>query len=87
MRKVILENKKEEVYLSDLNEDSIVGVQTSICKFVMSRTKNGYEWIGEINLSSNEKSQYKTIKEACHGNSEVYQFDTMKELFKWLSED
>ena len=88
MKKVILESREGEVYLSDLNNDSIIGLQsTSVSnKFILSRTNKGFEWIGEANLHSKDKCQYKSIKNACKGEINIYVFGTIKELCKWISE-
>jgi hypothetical protein len=88
MRKVILEEKKSEVYLSDLNEGSIVGVRTNLGgKFALSKTRSGYEFIGNGNLLTGSKTQYESLNKALiEMNQDVFIFDTSKDLFKWMSE-
>ena len=87
MKKVILEEKSSEVYLSDLMATSIIGMETSHGnKFVLSKTNSGFECVGNNNLSSSGKTNYKSFKDALEGFENVFVFETTKELFKWMSE-
>jgi hypothetical protein len=88
MKKVILENKKE-VYLSDLNENSIVGIlwEYEIKKAVFTSNH-------DVFVVKNDKIRpeiYNNTNVVKYINQfvgiEVFLFNTMKELFKWLSED
>lgn len=87
MKKVILEEKKSEVYLSDLNDKSIIGAESSAGnKFIMSTTDSGIEFIGNNNVTSHTKTQYTDVKKALFGFYNIYLFDNAKECFKWMSE-
>ena len=87
MRKVISEVKTSDVYLSDLTGADVLGLQSSGGnKFVLSKTSNGFEFVGNNNLQSCSKTQYKTLKEAVDSNGDIFIFDSTRELFKWMSE-
>lgn len=90
MKKVILnENKKDKVYLKDLDNDNIVGIlwedkeKTTCIKF-----ENSFFEVDNFQNTA-KKLNEKDIQRYIKGSDsiiEVYVFDTMKELFKWLSE-
>lgn len=89
MRKVILDEfEKEKVYVKDLNDDNIVGIlwddkqKTTYFELDGRYIEICNEYKKSIVMS---KSIQEYIKGAC-SISEVYVFDTIKELFKWMSE-
>lgn len=93
MKKVILKEKIEEVYLSDLNEDSVVGVQwidDVKSSFVYNKCQEEYTQIANDRSNTISMNGKKTIKEYIEyigtKHIKVYLFETQKELFKWLSE-
>ena len=56
MKKVILQQKTNEIYLSDLKPDTILGATTALGnKFFLSKAALGYEWVGETNICSSSK--------------------------------
>lgn len=88
MKKVILKERIEEVYLSDLNDDSIVGIVfENDSKGVLIYTPEGFCSTSDLNIYNkwfrDTKKQY--LKDLEH--KETYQFDTMKDLYKWLGEE
>lgn len=89
MKKVIFKKRTEEVYLSDLNDDSIIGIQwkTGVKTFVVN-SNDGFVGCGKLStLGSWEKDSKKEyVKTAIEQKPEIFVFETEKELFKWLSE-
>lgn len=91
MNKVTLEDRKE-LTLSDLNNDSIVGIKFFAGKNYIIQERSG----NFISLSANENSISEStfselslveyVKRLKKQDPEVFVFDTMKELHKWLSE-
>jgi hypothetical protein len=87
MKKVILQAKISEVYLDDLVTGDFIGTQTeSGLKFMLSATKDGYEFISERNLTSSSKGSYGTFKSSVAYCENLFVFESAKELFKWMSE-
>jgi hypothetical protein len=94
MRKVILEEKKSEVYLSDLNEGSIVGVTTTTSNerlFFQYNSEKGFYLVSNRDyfIDIKDKVYEKSISTYVKENiwiSEVFIFDKIKDLFKWMSE-
>lgn len=86
MKKVILKEKTEEVYLSDLNDDSIVGIDWDGLKHFVINTKDGF--CATDNLNTSDRWNAETLKEYISKieNQKVFVFENQKELFKWLSE-
>jgi hypothetical protein len=87
MRKVILEDKKE-LRLSDLNDNSIVGIlwqdneKTTYLNFE-GRLIEVCNFKNDAMVTSKNIQMYISTSVSI---SEVYVFDTMKKCFKWLSE-
>ena len=87
MKKVILEEKKIEVYLNDLTSSSIVGLESSSGnRFALCKTNAGYEYVGEANFLSAGKCSYLNLENALKSKGDLFVFETTKELFKWMSE-
>jgi len=91
MRKLALEDKKE-LRLSDLNDNSIVGIKFYAGKNYIIQERSG-EFIS-LNVNENsisgstfsEPTLLDYVKRIKKQDPEIYVFDTMKELFKWMSE-
>jgi hypothetical protein len=87
MKKVISEEKRSEVYLSDLTSLSIVGLENgSGDRFALCSTDVGYEFIGLNTIYSTRRLKYSSLKEALVNRENLFVFETTKELFKWMSE-
>jgi hypothetical protein len=92
MKKVILEEKKSDVYLSDLNEGSNIGIHWSSGEkgFILHSREKGFYSYGSISKFDLEDKVFEpTIKKYINNNkgiTEVFVFDTAKDLFKWMSE-
>ena len=87
MKKVILQEKRNEVYLDDLKDEDFIGMQTKGGnKFILSARKHRYEFIGGVNLMYGGKIHYSNFKSAITDKYSLFLFDTAKELFKWMSE-
>lgn len=90
MKKIILEENKDQVYLSDLNDDSIVGVVfEENTKGFLFKSEKGFTAICNDEIDISENWYASTIEEYVSDDvvKQAYQFKTMKGLFKWLAED
>lgn len=89
MKKVILDEfKKDKVYVKDLDQDSIVGILWEDGEKTTYISFEG-RYLEIDNFSKKASVTSKDIQTYINTSvtiSEVYLFDTVKELFKWLSE-
>ena len=87
MKKVILQEKSSRVYLKDLSQKDIIGMQNGCgIKYILLQTIKGYEYISDENILSGSRIQYTNLYAALENCHSLFVFDTSKELFKWMSE-
>lgn len=91
MKKVIIKQEEEKVYLSDLDSSSLVGLEFNqgLKAFLLYSCEKGFYCVNNTDFSKLESKIFEdTIKdfvETCKVQ-EVFVFETHKELFKWMSE-
>jgi len=92
MKKVIIEQKSDNVYLSDLSKKDIIGIiwKSGAKGFIQRSEDRGFYAISDIKESHifEHKVFYNSIFEYCSQKQieNVFVFDNEKELFKWMSE-
>lgn len=90
MIKVILEEKKPEMHISDITDNSIVGILwTDGIKSYLIKDGANIVHVGNNNNTAypmNGMTSKKNYIIDLNSNEAVYVFNDMKELFKWLSE-
>jgi len=89
MKKVILDEfKKDKVYVKDLDDDSIVGILWQDGEKTTYISFEG-RYLEIDNFQKKAMVTSKDIQTYINTSvtiNEVYVFDTVKELFKWMSE-
>ena len=98
MKRIVSKEQTEVTLLNELSDNSIVGIQWGDNKSMLVRTVNGYNDTEYRSLGNSEplpkllNTWYKpTVKEYVErafeqgSHVEAYEFDSVKELFKWLS--
>lgn len=91
MKKVIIKQEEEKVYLSDLDSSSLVGLEFNqgVKAFLLYSCKKGFYCINNTDFSELESKDFEdTIKGYIEEMNvkNVFVFETHKELFKWMSE-
>ena len=94
MKKVLVQDASNVIDLSQVTNDSIVGIKwrTKRKNFIVKLKNESFVSIGGSDLdvanSWSEQSVKQYIKRAFEGQeAEAFVFDTLKELYRWLSED
>lgn len=91
MKKVIIKQEEEKVYLSDLNSRSLVGLEFNqgVKAFLLHSCEKGFYCINNTDFSELESKVFEvTIKGYVEDMNvkNLFVFETHKELFKWMSE-
>lgn len=92
MRKIITDKKpatEQLFYLEDVIDSDIIGIKYDTRKLVVIKSKEGYTGLANDLLRIDTNWHAPTIQKYIKdfpGYSGVYKFDTVKELYKWLSE-
>ena len=92
MKKVVKESEIT-VTLSDIHNNSVIGIYSvSTGKGLVSKNHNGYfEYIRTNSISANQSpepfnSKYGLVEYYLKQGKDIYVFDSVKELYKWLAE-
>ncbi len=92
MKKVVKESEIT-VTLSDIHDNSVIGIYSvNTGKGLVSKNHNGFfEHIRTRSISANQSpepynSKYELVEVYLRLGKDIYVFDSVKELYKWLAE-
>lgn len=91
MKKVIIKQEEEKVYLSDLDSSSLVGLELNqgLKAFLLYSCEKGFYCVNNTDFSKLESKVFEYTIKGCIEKmnvKNVFVFETHKELFKWMSE-
>lgn len=93
MKKVVIAKKpviENLVYIEDLVDDDIIGIECTYEKFTVIRCASGFIALNSRKLDISKNYSTPTLRDYLSKfpptYKNIYKFDSTKELFKWLSE-
>ena len=91
MKRVVLKQECDVIDLSQITNDSIVGVKHDRFWGFLTQTPEGDFFACERNFDNDgcwvENSKQNAAKKLIERGCEVFVFDSLKELYTWLAED
>ena len=94
MKKVLVQDASNVIDLSQVTNDSIVGIKwrTERKGFVVKLKNESFVSIGNSDLNADDSWSETSVKQYIkrafeRQEGEAFVFDTLKELYRWLAED
>ena len=93
MRKVIVENDSNVIKLSQITNESIIGINDRFKNkgFIIEQSNGTFSSSNDLSFfktwsCSTKRDYIEKFLATSKGKVEFFEFKTVKELFKWLSE-